>query len=249
MSARIFGGIGGLVPIVAVLIASEGEPLITYIATFGTNYKLIGYLIKVVGLFALGYLWVRLNSETNDLKAFQLGIAAPAIITGLIASYTPKDAPDTKPKEKGDIGIIIGTAYADPLSRPIVVQATFLKDIVGGLLDEPVVADVPIEKLPELFSGPNRRDASDRLIKLYADNKALVVDAVINAIVPESSAAYRINIYVARTLRLIPGKWEGSAAQLQAVELLKQRNSYRNDETFRDNVDGAIANWKLRPAS
>lgn len=242
MSPHMYGGIGGIVPVVAVLVAGEGEPLMAYVVAFPDSYKLVGYLIKIVGLFAIGYFWVRLNAEQNELKAFQLGIAAPAIITGMIASY------DKAPPAKRVTFEVVGAAHASSETFEMPQQTAFLRDIVGGIFNESVVDDLPIERLPELFAGPERRVASDRLIDLYPQNREKVVGAVINAIKSESSAAYRTNIYVARTLGNVPGGWEGTEQQRKAVEDLRGQRSYQ-DVTFKENVERAISNWKLRTAS
>ena len=104
---------------------------------------------------------------------------------------------------------------------------------------------VPLNELPNLFSGVERRLASDRLIALYPNNKKAVVEALIAAIQPGNlSTSYRINIYVARTLRLIQGKWEGTEAQRAAVAALKDQQANYKDPTFKENVDAAWDNWK-----
>jgi hypothetical protein len=243
MLPLLCGGLGGIVPLIAVLVVSEGEPLASYIsnlAVSGVEQKFIGYMIKVVCLFGLGVLWVRLNNEQNELRAFQLGIAAPAIITGMIATYDAKTRAHSVSIE------FIRPAYAD-INGPLRIHQAQVIGIIGGILNEPIVEDLPIERLPDRFTGNDRRLASDRLIELYPQNKQQAVNAVIQAIrPPERRDSYRVNIYVARTLGLIPGGWEGSEEQKQAIERLRSHGSYQRDPTFKENVDRALANWKPR---
>ena len=47
----------------------------------------IGYAVRVFGLFLVGGLWACLHkSEADPKKLFQLGIVAPAMITGMISA-------------------------------------------------------------------------------------------------------------------------------------------------------------------
>lgn len=244
--ARFFcGGFGGIVSLVALLIVSNGEPLASYVTNLsvpGVGGKFVGYLIKATGLFGLGAFWVWINSEKDKLRAFQLGIAAPAIITGMIATYEAKNQ-DNRHQNRADQAFsFVSTAHAQVAPPDSSRPSSVFQDIIGGILNEPIITDLPIEKLPERFSGNDRRSASDQLISLYPDNKEKVVNAVLGAI-QLSGDNYRVNIYVARTLGLIPGGWQGNENQKQAIEALKKTRAY-NDITFKENVDRALTNWR-----
>ena len=248
MPHLICGGIGGIISVLAVLIVSNGEPLAGYVANLGVppaGQLLVGYTVKVMGLFLLGGFWVWLNRETNRLKAFQLGIAAPAVITGMIATYQTKEAAAPTPPSSQGSSFLFSSAYAqDSLKNEAAAESSIFGNIIGGILNEPITATLPVERLPERFSGADRRIASDRLIQLYDSNKDQVVKSVVDALQKDGDN-YRINIYVARTLGLIPGGWEGTVSQKEAVESLRSTRSYQ-DKTFKENVDRAIANWRLK---
>lgn len=75
---------GALMPIIMSLYYTDIEVLAQKIST----PIILGYCIKVVILLILGFLiGLFYRSETNGLKLFQLGIAAPAIVMGLINGH------------------------------------------------------------------------------------------------------------------------------------------------------------------
>jgi hypothetical protein len=102
------------------------------------------------------------------------------------------------------------------------------------------------DELVKQLTSAERLSVSNRLIELYSQNKNGVVDALINAILPQADRnSYRNNLYIAVTLARIPGKWEGSAAQLEAIVALKKTGNY-HDATFQQWVNKAESNHKLR---
>ncbi len=86
----LWGGIGGLAPILATFLILEGEIIGRYLsdlASGGSAMTVIGYTVRVIGLFVVGGLWASLHkSERDPKKLFQLGIVAPAMITGMISA-------------------------------------------------------------------------------------------------------------------------------------------------------------------
>ncbi len=86
----LWGGIGGLAPILATVLILEGETVARYLEELrqgGSILTVVGYGARVVGLFVVGGLWAGLHkSEADPKKLFQLGIVAPAMITGMISA-------------------------------------------------------------------------------------------------------------------------------------------------------------------
>lgn len=86
----LWGGIGGLAPILATFLILEGDIIGRYLselASGGSVMTVIGYTVRVIGLFIVGGLWASLHkSERDPKKLFQLGIVAPAMITGMISA-------------------------------------------------------------------------------------------------------------------------------------------------------------------
>jgi len=94
------GGLGAITPIIMNLAQVDHQ--IFQPQNFDV-FSLIGYLIKVTVMFFAGGLVVILNKEHSFVKAFQLGIIAPALLT----SYTNNaDLPDL------DTAFFQTTAYA-----------------------------------------------------------------------------------------------------------------------------------------
>lgn len=74
----LFAGVGGIMPTLLNLIVIDLETLLLSV----TVLSLLSYLIRVLALFAIGGVVGWLNrGEGDPIKLFQLGIAAPALIT------------------------------------------------------------------------------------------------------------------------------------------------------------------------
>ena len=86
----LWGGLGGLAPILATFVILEAHTIGLYLEELrqgGSLLTLVGYGVRVVGLFVVGGLWAGLHkSEIDPKKLFQLGIVAPAMITGRISA-------------------------------------------------------------------------------------------------------------------------------------------------------------------
>jgi hypothetical protein len=247
----LWGAFGGITPVVAALIVSEGHPFTTYLALLDTGPAVVKsmffYVFQTGALFTLGGVWAYLNNAADPMKAFQLGVAAPAVIVGMLAVNDAKKATASDPLLRPSA--LVPDPTSPPLTkrvvRAIVPLPTSDLFIRTQFSSAPVAESLPIEDLPRLFPGVERRLASDKLISEYPNNKQAVIKALIAAIQPgDQATSYRVNIYVARTLRLIPGKWEGTEAQRDAIKNLTSQTNYK-DQTFKENVDGALANWKL----
>ena len=94
----LWGGLGGLAPILATFLILEATTIAVYLEELhkgGSMLTLIGYTVRVVGLFVVGGLWAGLHkSEADPKKLFQLGIVAPAMITGMISASNVGTAVD-----------------------------------------------------------------------------------------------------------------------------------------------------------
>ncbi len=88
----IIGGIGGLAPILTKLIILDADTISSYLQDFDLEFwKLVGYVLWSCILFGAGVFWAFIHkSENNLLKLFQLGIVAPAMITGIVQSAEMK---------------------------------------------------------------------------------------------------------------------------------------------------------------
>jgi hypothetical protein len=118
--------------------------LANYIADLDAKaFELAGYGFRVVALFALGGLWAYFHrTEADPLKLFQLGIVAPAMITGMInASNLSGDG------HGGDtawlqfpIAVVTSAQAADtsPLTTPPPPdQQTPIQQFINGIFGRP----------------------------------------------------------------------------------------------------------------
>jgi hypothetical protein len=84
------GGLGGLLPIVASLVAVDLAAISALVDDHQLTEGLcLGYTIRVLGLFGLGGIMAALNSEIQSPMALvQIGIAAPALVTSYMSGAT-----------------------------------------------------------------------------------------------------------------------------------------------------------------
>ena len=132
----LLGGVGALMPTIAVFLATEGSTIVS----FDEPASFIGYGLRVSLLFLIGGLWVWLHKTEHDpVKVFQLGIVAPAMITGVIQAENvsgPSKAEEARLFQMPSFSLI-STAHAEsePV-RPVVSpgsKPTF-RCIVKGFL-------------------------------------------------------------------------------------------------------------------
>lgn len=79
----VIGGIGGLAPVFALLIAVDLDK--NLLGT--TASQVAGYTLRVLALFAIGgfIAWLH-ETEDKPFKLFEIGLGAPALLAGLITS-------------------------------------------------------------------------------------------------------------------------------------------------------------------
>jgi hypothetical protein len=118
---KIFiGGLGALTPILMNLLVVDFRALQVNI----TTYSVIGYILRVIILFYLGGLIAFFHKdEKSPVKLFQLGIAAPALITAFINAGNV-EVPKATAQGSGtpiSIGMLIPSAYAQT-SQPLEIR-------------------------------------------------------------------------------------------------------------------------------
>lgn len=83
-SKRFFiGGVGGLAPVFALLVAVDFEKNLVDTSTA----QVLGYMVRALALFAIGgfIAWLH-ETEDKPFKLFEIGLGAPALIAGLITA-------------------------------------------------------------------------------------------------------------------------------------------------------------------
>lgn len=143
-SRFLWGGLGALAPTVISLAILDHSSLVDYIANMDEEtFKLVGYGFRVVVLFAIGGLWAYFHrSEVEPLKLFQLGIVAPAMITGMINASNVSD--QVRPEDSAwlDFSIsLISSAHAEETAQPPPApppsQQSPVDQFINGVLGRP----------------------------------------------------------------------------------------------------------------
>lgn len=131
----LIAGIGGITPVLLSLVVIDLRTLLLNV----TALAIATYAIRAAALFAVGGLigWLHRN-EVDPVKLFQLGIAAPALITAAInggrVTLPQVSGPQTAQSSWG----IVAPAYAEPtgeshLKRFSLPRETATQQIFRGL--------------------------------------------------------------------------------------------------------------------
>jgi hypothetical protein len=105
----MLGGLGALTPILINFLALDHEVVFSHLKPFAV----LGYALRVVILFYLGGVVAFLHkNEKSELRFFELGIIAPAILIAMInaGQANPKNALPSPPT--GIVFDLFPTAYA-----------------------------------------------------------------------------------------------------------------------------------------
>lgn len=136
-SKFLWGGLGGLAPVLASLVVVDAEMIANW-ADQNNIYSTIGYAVRVAGLFAIGGIWAYLHkSEKEPLKLFQLGVVAPAMISGMISASNVHDQRTGELTAFGGFSLaVISQASADEHEppKPEPPEPTPTDEFIDGLL-------------------------------------------------------------------------------------------------------------------
>lgn len=135
----LLGGLGALAPVMTSLLIVDFEKVAEQLLTHSESlYWILGYTTRVFGLFLIGGMWAYLHkSEREPMKIFQLGIVAPAMLTGMLnASHVQTLRQDTSADEQFGISIsFIAEAYAQQANgRQDPPNPTPADDFIKGIL-------------------------------------------------------------------------------------------------------------------
>ncbi len=190
-----------------------------------TTGNIIGIAIRYLVLFGVGGIVAYLHEdEHKPFKIFELGIAAPALITSLITaqgiSVNNKKVEESRPIISVQWSII-GSAQADTIveqSRPVML-AWGLTDIIDGVsgrayqkISRPVKKDSQsqqlsqtVRALPQAVSAPSKKNALEQ--KMTATKTA------------------KLKARLARLkARALQKKYQASLAEAQAAEAIAESN-------------------------
>lgn len=133
----LWGGIGALVPSILTFTLVDHEVVARYVAGFAegqTTYDAVGYGVRILVLFVLGGFWAFLHrSEREPMKLVQLGMLAPAMITGMINAANLSEARHPGADTAFSLALIASAwAQEQPVAPPSPID-----EFVRGLLGRP----------------------------------------------------------------------------------------------------------------
>lgn len=108
----LWGGLGALAPILVTFAVADAQQIAEKWTQANETY-ISGYVVRVFALFLLGGLWAFLHkSEYEPAKLFQLGIVAPAMVTGLLNAANVERPANLGPQDTALEFHIIAPAHA-----------------------------------------------------------------------------------------------------------------------------------------
>lgn len=179
------GGFGALMPVLVSLLAIDIGAIFDDESTLTTG-NIIGVFIRYIILFLIGGFIAYLHEdEMKPFKLFEIGIAAPALISSLITaqSATATAAVDTAEKISWSI---IASAYAADESK----ESSFISDIFKGITgaiyraptgrpaetpQQPVQEPKPIRPKPSPLEPDNNQTI--RLRSLHSEARSEMVQS------------------------------------------------------------------------
>jgi len=106
---------------------------------------------------------------------------------------------------------------------------------------------ITAETIRDLLFSASRRQYAESVVDSYktssAESQRRIISALLDAIIPKNTDAarrYRVNLYIALTFSLLP-KATLSSEEAMRLKSLLSYSEYKEDSTFRQNVDAAIA--------
>lgn len=140
----LWGGMGALTPIVLTLVMVDVDTLRRYLEHTSDNgiplFWLAGYSLRVIVLFLLGGMWAALHRSERDPKTlFQLGVVAPAMLTGMINAHnlqTTQQGPDTEREAAITLSILSSAQAAEKTGRAPERRSP-LDEFISGVLGRP----------------------------------------------------------------------------------------------------------------
>ncbi|MDR4305055.1 hypothetical protein IHQ68_00240 [Chelatococcus sambhunathii] len=237
------GAVGGAAVVLVALFTEPGNPARSYYSFISSNIgmaALFGWIFRLMLITVVGAVWVLWNNETVSLKAFQLGIAAPAALAALLGIQANTKSSDV-PLQVQQKEVLFDAFWAGVQGKAISVAG------IGEIASQNAGSDESQQatsSIIERFSGANRRSASDALSQIWIEqsqDRASIVNQLFSAILPASDQyGYRVNLYIVRTLGILGQKWNGSEQQKEKLKSLK--SIFNNDQTMNYWVDRAVAN-------
>lgn len=139
MSAKkrfYLGGLGALMPVLVSLLAVDIGAMLDQGGDLTTG-NIVGFIVRYLVLFSIGGFVAYLHSDENKpIKLFELGIAAPALLTSLItAQGLSAHEPATEPSVSWNFSIIRSAHAAEDqekMAQPVMLASSFLDDVFKG---------------------------------------------------------------------------------------------------------------------
>ena len=134
----LYGGIGALMPVLVTIISLDIGGVLSKHEIL-TTANVFGILIRYIVLFFIGGFIAYLHQEEHvPFKLFEIGIAAPALITSLIAvSAVPKapSPPGAKPGNFSNVSFVTPAYASDTPNYETSKQPLLLAGILGDIAD------------------------------------------------------------------------------------------------------------------
>jgi len=162
----LIAGTGAIIPLLLNLTVIDLRTILLGV----TSLVLISYVIRQVALFAIGGMVGVLNNEQDPFKLFQIGIAAPALITALLNGSQVRlpqantQASPSKTAESRHMGWdLVSPAYAQEAARERLKTFSLPSETAGQQVYRGLFGSVPTNVWYVIAgSFANRENAEQR---------------------------------------------------------------------------------------
>ncbi|MDP1602788.1 MAG: hypothetical protein Q8M03_05930, partial [Legionella sp.] len=159
------GCVGALTPILINVLIVDLQTTLSNV----TLVSVVFYLIRVAALCGAACIVIFLNSdEVRPVKLFQLGVAAPALLTGMINGAVIA-------KGNGAPPVASPPAQSMLYDGPGIERISFMPSFVNAAYAQPVAQDVAVEDCTKAKQATFTQQALKGLLGLQPDNQWYVV--------------------------------------------------------------------------
>lgn len=160
----MLGGLGALMPVIMNLLVVDLHILFLNL----TLVALLAYFTRVVILFFLGGLVAFLHKDENSpFKLLQLGVAAPALITGLLNGAQVELPKVPLPAEANPSAstYFVPPVYAQPTRGTEVKTFSLPKETLGEQVQRGLIGSVPTRVWFVIVGSYSSQENAERSVK------------------------------------------------------------------------------------
>ena len=194
----LFGGVGALLPVIVSILTLDINAYL--LNPDALAVALPGIIIRYTLLFFLGgFITYLHNDEDKPFKLVELGIAAPALISSLVAGHAVNSPPNNDTHSTAAVSFsIVNSAYAES-NEKIVLAGGFFSNILKGVTGSVYSSDKPVNDNKYKKLKANTEKLYSVIVTPENDVYEIKASAQATGKVSPGSPEYKFSIFINST--------------------------------------------------